>query len=168
MSARFRLRPTSSILGWDDAGQVETTKSAGSWDVSAIQWDGTNETEISEMVGGREMFRVADRPGSEHPGATAGIRNAHLDWLPVYTGDWVVRRDDGRVFRLSDEDFWAAYEQVAVDTWINTIGWSTSAATRAAYEDVSPYDQGGLLPSAVEVRTNRTGQAIPVVTRDQL
>lgn len=112
--------------------------------VDAIRWDGTNEAAVSELAGGWDRFHALDEPNTDDPEATAAIRHPdHNDWRLVHTGDWIVRRDDGRVFRLPDDAFQAAYEDVR-------------------------YDQGGLLPSAVEVRTNRTGQALAVVTRDQL
>lgn len=124
MSAgRFQLRPTQ---------------------VDAIQWDGTNEPAVSELAGGWDRFHALDQPCADDPEATAEIRHPdHNDWRLVYTGDWVIRRDDGRVFRLPDDAF------------------------RAAYEQVPPYDQGGLLPPAVGALTNTTGQPIPLMTLDQ-
>jgi hypothetical protein len=83
------------------------------WDVSAIQWDGTNEADVTKLAGGRDQFHALDEPSSEDPEATAEIRHPyHQDWRLMHTGDWVIRRDDGRVFRLPDDAFRAAYEEV--------------------------------------------------------
>lgn len=89
------------------------------FEVDAIQWTGRPHGFLAqriEALAGDDMFQFVDpedRANSDDPEATAAFRDHDRGgtWRPVYTGDWIVRRlDTGRVFRLPDDAFSAAYE----------------------------------------------------------
>jgi hypothetical protein len=96
-ATRFRIRP---------------------FDVDAIQWTGRDccftEERIQSLVGPDTFEYVVeeDRANSDDPDASAALRDHdHGVWRPVKDGTWIVRRcDTGRVFRLADDAFRAAYE----------------------------------------------------------
>lgn len=87
--------------------------------VQALQWSGTNVGEMTLFADFR--FQSLDEPDGNDPDATAGLLTSENNtWELMYTGDWVVKSDNGFVFRLSDEKFREKYENRAA-TWLESV-----------------------------------------------
>lgn len=84
--------------------------------VDAAQWTDNNAAELAALAGDRFMT-IDPQDRSEDPEATAALRESNHDtWDLLTPGDWVIRRPDGRFFRLEDEQFREAYTRDTVPT----------------------------------------------------
>jgi hypothetical protein len=79
--------------------------------ITAIQWDGEDETvdRIEALIGAARF----ECPDPEDDGSAAGVlTDPHSSWREVYTGSWVIRRDDGQITVLSADQFADAYVEL--------------------------------------------------------
>lgn len=83
-------------------------------DVAAVQWAGDNEDELIKFAG--HNFEAFDGPCDDDPEATASLLTSrYSSWELVYTGDWVIKAEDGSLERWDEETFGDAWERVAAD-----------------------------------------------------
>src|ERR1700729_372778 len=78
--------------------------------VQAMQWTGSNEAELARFAGSRFS---AVHPGEmpDDPDVTAELlADAHMQWIGLRDGDWVVRGTTGWFFVVAAGKFVETYE----------------------------------------------------------
>jgi hypothetical protein len=82
--------------------------------VQAIEWAGTQASadEITALVGPKfSMIDPEDR--GDDPDSTGMLRTTqHSAWVPICTGEWVVKTADGELQAWTAADFLETFEQV--------------------------------------------------------
>lgn len=76
--------------------------------VEAIRWTGDNADAIAEWTGGR-FHEIDPEDRIDDPEATAEVLG-NRSWLPLATGDWIVKIDDRFTWR-SDDQLRREYEE---------------------------------------------------------
>jgi hypothetical protein len=83
-------------------------------EVQAIEWAGTQDSaeEIIGLVGARfHMVDPEDR-GDDPDGTGMVLTSRHSTWVPIRTGEWVVKTADGGLEVWDAADFAFQFERV--------------------------------------------------------
>lgn len=121
-------------------------------EITAVQWTGRNIEELRKVCGGR--FNPLDPVDSGDPRCTAEVLAANGLWVPLPTGEWVVRDPDDTLTVTSDEQLDAEYEALTpAGTHTVTVmqAWRPGfepmyqvehpeACHRQRYEQICPFD----------------------------
>lgn len=82
--------------------------------IEAVQWTGTNATEVAALAGSDFEAIDPEEPWEDDPEATAAVRDdLHGGtWIPMYVGDWVIRGVRGELYPCRAAVFAETYERV--------------------------------------------------------
>lgn len=84
-------------------------------EIQAVQWTGDNAKELDEFCRDRDRHlnqRLFD-PDSIIPDKTAEVYDTlHSSWVPLATGDWIIRGVKGEFYPCEADVFAATYEEV--------------------------------------------------------
>lgn len=78
--------------------------------VSAVQWTGENLDEMTQLAGFN--FSTIDPEDREDDPEMTGqvLDSLHSTWIPMRTGDWVIRGIKGEFYPCNAEVFAQSYE----------------------------------------------------------
>ncbi len=82
-------------------------------EVDAVQWTGDNEDEVFDLTGCAVFGAItaATRTATADPAFTAEVYDGlHDTWIPLRTGDWVVRGTRGEFWPVRGDIFAETYE----------------------------------------------------------
>jgi hypothetical protein len=85
-----------------------------STNVQAIEWAGT-EASADEIAGlaGFRFYMIDPEDRGDDPDRTGMLRTTqHSAWVPICTGEWVVKTADGELQAWTAADFLEMFEQV--------------------------------------------------------
>jgi len=81
--------------------------------VTARQWTGLNDTELTMFAETRFMTVPAEERDDDPYETAALLESYHDSWLGLRPGDWVVRDEQGAFSRVRGEAFPKTFEPVA-------------------------------------------------------
>lgn len=84
-------------------------------EVQAVQWTGDNLAEVGHLTGSNNFQPINDlgRGPNDPAWATAEVYDRlHDKWIPLRTGDWVVRGVRGECWPVEQAVFAETYEPV--------------------------------------------------------
>jgi hypothetical protein len=82
-------------------------------DVAALRWTGDNDAELTRFTG--SLFNTLPTEGQVYdPEFTAEVFDKlHSRWIPLRTGDWILRGVRGEFYPCEESVFAETYEQVS-------------------------------------------------------
>lgn len=82
-------------------------------EISAIQWTGDNEADITAFTGTANFHAVPPEDRIEDPDITAAVFDElHSTWVGVYTGHWVIKGVRGEFYPIDGSVLAENYEPV--------------------------------------------------------
>lgn len=86
--------------------------------VQAMRWDGTDAARAALLAFTRGNFSTPTHPTDPTaPAHTAAVfDHMHEIWIPIQTGDWVIRGTEGEYYPIKDEVLRKKYTQIPTPT----------------------------------------------------